>query len=173
MAAQSAARFTLESRPTRGWTLNTRVVVRSCSAELAFDVGSLRQAAGLPAVPCELKLPIPTSSEIFGHEPRLRLEPPAGASPVPERHLIELLGRAIAARQELVKLIDDDVSAMPVTRLRHLQRLARLTCLDPAIIRSILDGTQRRRMLARDLWRLADLPLEWAAQREMLGVSAH
>jgi hypothetical protein len=84
-----------------------------------------------------------------------------------------LLGRAVAARQELLELTHDDASAMPVTRLRHLQRLARLSYLDPAIIGSILDGTQPRRMLARDLWRLAELPLEWAAQRKMLGVSAH
>jgi site-specific DNA recombinase len=154
-------------------TLNTRVKVSSNGAELGFDAGSLRQAAGLTAVSHELKLSIPTSHETFGHEPRLRLEPPAGASPVPERHLVELLGRAVAARKELLELPDDHASAMPVTRLRHLQRLARLSYLDPAIIRSILCGTQPRRMLARDLWRLADLPFEWTTQRKMLGVSAN
>jgi site-specific DNA recombinase len=57
---------------------------------------------------------------------------------------------------------------MPVTRLRHLQRTARLSYLDPAIIRSILNGTQPKHLNARALWHMAELPLGWAAQREVL-----
>ncbi|WP_241229870.1 recombinase family protein [Tsuneonella rigui] len=152
--------------------LDMKVQVTPSGAQVTFDAGLLRVEAGLASAPHETTLSIPTSSEVFGHEPRLRLEPAAGAPPVANRHLVELLGRAVAARQELLELTDNMVAAVPITRLRHLQRLARLSYLDPDIIRSIINGTQPRRMLARDLWRLADLPLEWTAQREMLGVSA-
>ncbi|MGX7927768.1 recombinase family protein [Tsuneonella sp. HG094] len=138
----------------------------------SFDAAGLRTAAGLPAESRPVRLVIPTSHESYGHEARLRLEPSAGSAPVPDRALVELLGRAVAARDELLALSDQEVSCMPVTRLRHLQRTARLSYLDPSIIRTILGGTQPKRMQARELWRMADLPLDWAEQRLQLGIAA-
>ena len=68
---------------------------------------------------------------------------------------------------------EDQVAAMSVTRLRHLQRMARLSWLDPSLVRAILAGTQLSHLSARTLWRMADLPLSWAQQRELLHIPAH
>lgn len=81
-----------------------------------------------------------------------------------------LTGRCWSARGELLSLTDVEVSATPVTRLRLLPRTAGFSYLDPTIVRAILESSQPERMQARELWRMADLPLEWAKQRTMLGV---
>lgn len=60
------------------------------------------------------------------------------------------------------------LSTAPNT-LRHLERVARLSYLDPGIITDILDGTQPRALSARGLSRIASLPLSWAQQRQVLG----
>ena len=62
-----------------------------------------------------------------------------------------------------------EVSSTRTTRLRHLQRLARLSYLDPQIIRRILTGTQPQSLSARSLWRMGDLPIRFADQRKTLG----
>lgn len=43
---------------------------------------------------------------------------------------------------------EQDVATIPKTELRHLERIARLSYLDPAIVRSILDGTQTSHLSA-------------------------
>ena len=65
----------------------------------------------------------------------------------------------------------DEVAAQSIktARLRHLQRLARLSYLDSTIIRSILTGTQPKYLSARSLWRMGDMPIRFADQREALG----
>lgn len=37
---------------------------------------------------------------------------------------------------------EQDAATMPKTELRHLERVVRLSYLDPSIVRSILDGSQ-------------------------------
>jgi hypothetical protein len=66
-------------------------------------------------------------------------------------------------------MTEAETEAMKTTRLRHLQRLARLSYLDPKIVRSILAGTQPERISSRSLWRMGDLPVRWADQRAALG----
>lgn len=153
--------------------LELALTVSFNQARATFNGAALCQAAGLDAERRDVILVIPTAHSNYGHEPRLRLKPPAGKSAAPDRHLVELLGRSVAAREELIAMSQCSATAMPVPRLRHLQRLARLSYLDPTVVRSILDGRQPRKMAARDLWRMADLPLEWAAQRALLGVTTN
>ena len=153
--------------------LELALTVSFDQARATFNAAALSHSVGLDAERGEVTLEIPTACSNYGHEPRLRLEPAAGKSAGPDRHLVELLGRSAAARDELIGASDSNAAAMPVTRLRHLQRLARLSYLDPTIVRSVLDGTQPRKVAARDLWRIADLPLEWAAQRALLGVTTN
>jgi hypothetical protein len=62
-----------------------------------------------------------------------------------------------------------DVRSTKTTKLRHLQRLAKLSYLDPTIIRCILKGNQPKGLSARDLWRMGDLPIRFADQRDALG----
>jgi site-specific DNA recombinase len=162
-------------REARAQLSRLEMVVRVCfeKLEATFNASSLGREAGLSVEELVVTLSVPTTHENFGHEPRLRLEPARGAVVAPDQALVELLGRAVAAREELLRLSDDEVRAMPVTRLRHLQRTARLSYLDPTIIRSIHAGTQPKRMSARDLWRTADLPLEWSEQRAAFGISTN
>ena len=136
-----------------------------------------RSVATLVAVPpkdaSSVELSIPTSQANYGHEPRLRLEPTGGLSTLRDERLVELLARAFAARNELLAISEPDLAHLPVTRLRHLQRMARLSWLDPAIIRAILSGNQPRHLSARSLWRMAELPHCWHQQRELLRFPAN
>lgn len=109
--------------------------------------------------------------QFYGHEPRLRLQPSEPNRVVRDDRLVELLGRAFAAREELLVMDDDGLRATRTTRLRHLQRLARLSYLDPSIIRCILGGTHPKDMSSRSLWRMADLPIRYGDQRNALGFS--
>lgn len=115
-----------------------------------------------------INLPIAASKAIWGHEPRLRLDPPSGA-PTNDPNLIQLIARGFAARDQLLDMTQNDVSAMPGTQLRHLERIARLAYLAPNIIKAILDGRQPRQVTARFLSRLGALPFAWSEQRKMLG----
>jgi hypothetical protein len=105
----------------------------------------------------------------FGHEPRLRLDPPAGVPAKRDERLVGLVVRGFAAREQLTMMSKSDVSAMPETTLRHIERTARLSYLCPTIVASIFDGTQPRTMTARFLARMASLPRAWAEQRQALG----
>ena len=104
----------------------------------------------------------------YGLEPRLRLKPSEPDKPARDQHLVELLGRAFGARATLLAMSEAKTKSIKTTRLRHLQRLARLSYLDPTIVRQILAGTQRADLSSRSLWRMADLPTRWKEQREAL-----
>ena len=54
----------------------------------------------------------------------------------------------------------------------HFERLLRLNYLAPDIVTAILDGTQPAGLTRKALSR-ADLPLDWALQRRLLGFSAN
>lgn len=67
-------------------------------------------------------------------------------------------------------LFMDEAATLSIktTRLRHLQRFARLSYLDPVIVRSILAGTLPKSLSSRRLWRMADLPIRFADQHKVL-----
>ena len=149
--------------------VNLEVRVSSSDAIATFDTRALLSMAGLDGVDgTAVTLIIPTTEASYGHEPRLRLEPAGNHAAPRDERLVELIARGFAARDQLLEMEADGAAAMPVTRLRHLQRTARMSYLDPEIIRSILNGTQPGHLSARALWRMADLPLGWAAQRQAL-----
>lgn len=154
--------------------LELKLSVSSSMITAAFNLKAMLALAGLLGTDqAVVAIELPTSIASYGHEPRLRLEP-TGNYPTPcDEHLVELIARAFAARDQLLAMGADERSAVPVTRLRHLQRTARLSWLDPAIIRMILNGTQPRHLSARMLWRTAKLPLAWSAQRQALGIPAN
>ena len=150
--------------------------VSVCSSRItaSFSLRPVLELAGLESTDhATVFIEIPTTIASYGHEPRLRLEPTGNHLTPCDEHLIELIARAFSARDQLVAMGTDELEAMPVSRLRHLQRTARLSWLDPTTIRSILNGTQPRHLSARKLWRMADLPLTWTSQRQMLGIAAN
>lgn len=153
--------------------LALQVLVTAEGASASFDLAPVGSMAGLMDIPEErVSIAIQTSQSNYGHEPRLRLEPPGSGSISRDERLVELIARAFAAREQLRGLDQHQLDALPVTKLRHLQRTARVSYLDPAIIRAILNGTQPARLSARSVWRISDLPLDWAGQRQALGIHA-
>ena len=153
--------------------LALQVSVTSKGACASFELAVLGSMAGLTDIfQKRISIAIPTSQSNYGHEPRLRLELAGSGSISRDARLVELIARAYAAREQLLGLDQHQLDALPVTKLRHLQRTAWVSYLDPAIIRAILDGTQPSRLSARSIWRTSDLPLEWAGQRQALGVHA-
>lgn len=154
--------------------LNLRVEVNGQGVRVVFDSGQLLGISRLgTGESMPVAIAIPTNQASYGHEPRLRLQPTDAQTTPGDERLVELLARAFAARDDLVAMGEDQVAAMSVTRLRHLQRMARLSWLDPSLVRAILTRTQPSHLSARTLWRMADLPLCWAQQRDLLHISAH
>lgn len=160
--------------PTQLKQLYLLVEVSGLGVRAVFDSGKVLEIARLGiGEPMLVTLAIPINQASYGYEPRLRLQPTAAQKTPGDERLVELLARAFAARDDLVAMGEGQVASMPVTRLRHLQRMARLSWLDPSIVRAVLAATQPGHLSARTLWRLADLPLCWTQQRELLHISAH
>ena len=93
----------------------------------------------------------------------------------PDRSLIRLLVRAFAIREKLDK--NPDLTMQQVADAEgvvpsYVTRLLRLTFLAPDIVTAIVDGRQPVELTANRLMSNTRLPLEWQAQRELLGVAA-
>ncbi len=89
------------------------------------------------------------------------------ADRTPDPVLLKLIVLAFAAREAAISgkpepLVDH-------YSRQHLTRLARLSYLAPDLVSAIIDGRQPRELNGRRLLRIADLPLDWNAQRRMLG----
>lgn len=145
-------------------SVSDQLVVGTFEPTTALDV-----AINVDAEQVEASFQIALDQRNYGHEPRLRLQPSEPDRVAKDSRLVELLGRAFAARDELLDMGEAKLRLTETTRIRHLQRLARLSYLDPMIIRSILSGTQPKNLSARCLWRMGDLPIRFADQREALG----
>ncbi|MEZ5735641.1 MAG: recombinase family protein [Novosphingobium sp.] len=151
-------------------SLQVRVRVAPDFVTASIDASALLASVGVASSDARrIEFTIETFTAAYGHEPRLRLEPPSGIRTQRDERLIDLIVRAHVVRDELLAMSDEDVAAIPATRLRHLERVARLSYLDPKIVTAILDGTQPRSLSARKLSRMAALPLSWAEQRKVLG----
>lgn len=85
-----------------------------------------------------------------------------------------LVSLLLDARQARAVLLDHPGRtikeiAAAIGQCRHrLTRLIKLSWLAPAIVDAILTGTQPAGLAARQLYE-ADLPLDWAAQKALLG----
>lgn len=119
-----------------------------------------------------IALAVSSSLTTWGHELRLRLDPPAGPSSC-DPALIQLIARGFAAKDRLLVMTQDEVRAIPSNQLQHLWRIARLAYLAPDIVKAILDGHQPRQVTARLLSRLGALPLSWVDQRKVLGFASN
>lgn len=147
-------------------SVSDQLVVGSFDPVAAFGVAANRNAEQV-----EASFQIALDQQNYGHEPRLRLQPTEPDRAVKDDRLVELLGRAFAAREELLEMDENAARSVRTTKLCHLQRLARISYLDPKIIRGILSSTQPKNLGARSLWRMGDLPIRFADQREALGFS--
>ena len=89
----------------------------------------------------------------------------------PDTRLVRLLDKARAAQAALDQR--DPSSAEELAKKIHLRpkrftHLVRLNYLAPDIIASIRDGTQPSQLTTQSLM-AANLPMDWALQRRMLG----
>jgi hypothetical protein len=151
--------------------LDISIRVDPVSVTGSFSGTALLQHAGIDHVEAErITFAIPVHHAMFGHEARLRLDPQSGVPNPTDQRLVEAIARSFAARERLLTMTDDEVAALPVTRLRHLQRIVRLSYLDPTIVRSVLDGSQPSHLSARNLWRQEKLPMLWSDQRVALDI---
>lgn len=150
--------------------IQAHVRVERSKAAVSFDTSPLLERANISGDGQVICLPLSKSLSSFGHEPRLRLEPTEMIGNARDERLVELVARAFSARDRLLEMDEQELKSTPITRLRHLQRTARLAYLDPAVIRQVLQGRQPSHLAARNLWRMADLPLSWSRQRAALNV---
>lgn len=149
----------------RDLQLQVQVQVTPQSIAASFDVSALAELEETHRI----ELAIAATAISYGHEQRLRLDPLPGETTRRDERLVELIARSFAAREKLLAMSESEVLNTPPNTLRHLERVARLSYLDPGIITVILDGTQPRALSARGLSRMGSLPLSWAQQRQVLG----
>lgn len=170
---QLGREITAASTPTLHETLRHlafAVIVSPNGISASFSPATLLEEVGVNCDAARIALSVSAHLCTYGHEQRLRLDPqPSVPNPADER-LVEVVARGFAARDQLLAMSHDDLAAMPITKLRHLQRIARLSYLDPALVRSFIGAKQPTSISARELWRQDTLPLDWRAQRDVLGV---
>ncbi len=153
--------------------LRLEAVISHHDVEATVSTGALLQRLGFEqGHDTALRLPVAARLKSWGHEARLRLDGPRTKAKS-DGNLIQMIARGFTARDELLAMSESDVRTVPRTRIRHLQRYARLAYLAPDIIRAILDGDQPRHLTARHLLRDVPLPLTWTEQRQALGFPNH
>ena len=100
-----------------------------------------------------------------GNGVRVRIEADGPSGPAPDGRLLMLIVKARAARDALA----DGSAELERADVHQATRLARLAYLAPDIIAAVLDGSQPPSLSSRKLLRVPDLPLDWTAQRRLLG----
>jgi DNA invertase Pin-like site-specific DNA recombinase len=121
-----------------------------------------------------LQLVIPAVKVRRGHQLRLIIPGPDQAlAQVPRRDLklIALLAEAIAARDLLEEQPDQSIAGIAAQQGRcrtRLGKLVQLACLDPEIIKAIVEGRQPETLDAKR-FASTQLPLAWEEQRRLLG----
>ena len=146
--------------------LGARITVRQETISILIEPAKLLEllsCSGLAEPEQVVILDIAVQLRRRGHELKLVYAAPEARPAVRDDRLINLLGQGRIAYQQLRsgKAIGDS--------RRQAVRLARLNFLAPDIVMAILDGRQPIELTARSLLRVADLPIEWKEQRQVLG----
>ena len=168
--------------------LVSRIVIRAGSVVIEIDPEHVLETimVGLPAVPATrqrkekrgsqhpLALEIPATLKRAGTGVRLVVQGTRNDAS-PDHSLIRLLIRAFAVREKLdhnpnlsMHQIADAEDVVP----SYVTRLLRLAFLAPDIVTALVEGRQPIELTANRLMDDTRLPLEWQAQRELLGFAA-
>lgn len=123
----------------------------------------LNQPSNPELEPELLPLEIPLELTRIGNATRLVLAGHVRRSPDPDPKLVRLLVNAERERRTMFRPEAPKPTA-------HQVKIARLAYLAPDITTTILEGRQPSRITSRLLLRLADMPMDWKAQRRMLGI---
>ena len=180
----------LSPRETKAYlnALFSRIVIRAGSVVIEIDPEHVLETimVGLPAVPATklregqreiqhpLALEIPATLKRAGTGVRLVVQGTRNDAS-PDHSLIRLLIRAFAVREKLdhnpnlsMHQIADAEDVVP----SYVTRLLRLAFLAPDIVTALVEGRQPIELTAKRLMDDTRLPLEWQAQRELLGFAA-
>jgi hypothetical protein len=146
--------------------------------DIAVPVAALRLAVGAPfSQAAETADPIQLTCCAVrirrGHEIRLVIPGPSTQRPALARDdkLIALLAEAHAARELVLASSDRSLNRIASDAGRCRTRLANLFALGhlaPSIVSAIMEGRQPAGLTRRQLLGV-DLPIDWAAQRTLLG----
>ena len=121
----------------------------------------------------DLKLTIPVSTVRAGREVRLLMPPsPRSGNGRQDAALIALVAKAWTARQALTStagMTVDEAAAGMGLKADYFRVLVRISFLAPDIVAAILEGRQPGLLTRQKLARMNDFPLEWEAQRAVLG----
>ena len=93
-------------------------------------------------------------------------------APCPDPDLIKLVGDARRWADDLLKeeaLTIKGINEREGLRSGSVSRILPLAWLAPDISKAILEGRQPERLTTKVLRELPDLPLDWDAQRKLLG----
>lgn len=156
------------SEPARPFlsAIDLKIFVRETSITASVDAAKL--AAQLDDDEVEegsgerLSIPIDITRAAKGRAARMVL----GAATVPEADLA-LVNLIVRAQRTAADLLDGKQAVNG-----YAVRIARLAYLAPDITCAILDGRQPPTITRRSLLMTPDLPLDWAAQRALLGFAA-
>lgn len=139
------------------------IEVRLCGNAIEA-VMTAAEASGRPPVILTADVKLSWSRRI----PHTSIAPkPVAAKSSTTVDLIRFLGRAEIARHKLF----EGKARMSRKQARHLSHLARFSYLAPDIVQKIVDREQPSDLTVSHLTTLTFLPIEWAAQRQMLGFS--
>jgi hypothetical protein len=145
---------------------------------ISLDASALFAMTSLP-MPADglAEITLSGSYELVRRSREVRLAvAPGSEEPAPDPTLVKLIVKAHAARQALFAA--DGASLAEVARMHghepgYFAVLVKLAYLAPDIIDAILAGRQPRRLDRQTLARIRQLPIEWDAQRRMLGSPAN
>jgi site-specific DNA recombinase len=125
--------------------------------------------------PQRIRLVVPVRLKRRGNELKFIVEGEAIGDPRIDENLVRLIVRAriLAQRfQANPAATIEGVAAGEGFGATYAGRLLRLTSLTPDIVVAILEGRQPAELTANALMAHARLPLEWSAQRAVLGFPA-
>ncbi|WP_219894239.1 recombinase family protein [Aquisediminimonas profunda] len=92
---------------------------------------------------------------------------------VTDTKLVTLIGEALKVQERLLSgtpLVH--LATEQKTSTARLSKLARIAWLAPEVIEAIIEGRQPSALSKQKLMTLVDLPMEWSAQRRLLGFAA-
>ncbi|WP_353203996.1 recombinase family protein, partial [Sphingomonas sp.] len=156
----------------------TRINLKEEAIDLTIDPACLFKALGMDAsveVPTRsLLLTFPAMRIRRGHQIRLVIPGPQvfdSTRASRDEKLVTLIAEAHQARQILLAHPDQSIAAIAAAHRRcrtRLSKLSALACLAPIIVSAIVEGQQPPTLTVRILQAI-DLPLDWPAQRALLG----
>ena len=138
-----------------------RITVHRDRVEMAFTA----------IINCSEPIIVPVTLISRSGEKRLFVSNVAQCHARPDPALVKLIVRAFQARQ----VVEGDGAAAATAAAKmhvsiaYLGVLLRLSHLAPDIVAAILDGRQPATLNRQRLARVASLPMEWQAQRVLLG----